>query len=226
MYSNILQHGKVIIWNNNLYFGNSSNTPQSISVDLSSYATTSYVSNNYAAKSHSHSDYAPKNNPTLTGTIHLNSSTIRLGANSSNSLCKICIGDGDYIHLYEYEDDKLEIKGSTINMATSNFLVNGTALGGSNTQVVSGTVSGSASDITVNVGFQPSLVLVVCRGGAEGRFGWIIYESGSTYCTYLKNASSSLSTAYTSGRPSDGFYIPSGSFASSSSWTYHYTAFK
>jgi len=220
----ILQHGKLIIWNNTLYFGNSSNIPTQVTQDLSTYATTTWVNNNFAATSHTHSTYAPKDSPTLTGNIHLNSASIRLGANSSNSLCKINIGDGDYIHFYEYEDDKLEIKGSTINMATSNFLINGTALG-SDKQAVSGTITSTGSTMTVNVGFQPTLAFVVCRGGASGRLGWIIYESGSTYCTYLKTSlSQGLSSTSASGRPSNGFYIPQNSF--DDGWPLYYTAFK
>lgn len=222
-FSNILQYGKLIIYNNQLYFGNSSNQPTAITVDLSSYATTNYVSTNYATKNHTHSDYAPKANPTFTGNIHLNSSTIRFGANSSNSLCKINIGDGDYIHFYEYEDDKLEIKGSTINMATSNFLVNGTALG-SDTPSVSGTVTCTTSTtMTVNVGFQPTLVFVVTYGGSIGRFGYIVYEGG-TYCQFLKSGADGWAGTYESGRPSNGFYIPKNSFGDG--WTLFYVAFK
>ena len=42
----MLQYGKVIIYNNQLYFGNSSNQPQSINVDLSNYVTKNEISTN------------------------------------------------------------------------------------------------------------------------------------------------------------------------------------
>ena len=40
----MLQFGKIILFNNQLYYGNSFNTPTKVSVDLSSYATQSWVS--------------------------------------------------------------------------------------------------------------------------------------------------------------------------------------
>lgn len=153
-YSNILQHGKVIIWNNNLYFGNSSNVPQPISVDLSSYATQSWVSSNYATKSHTHSDYATKNNPTLTGTIHLNSTDIRMGANNSSSNVKVKFGDGEYIYLHEDSDDHLTFyskKGIdfTSQSNSGTFTVNGQTLGGG---VTSSTLTSYYGDLRVESG--------------------------------------------------------------------------
>ena len=38
-----LQYGKIILFNNQLYYGNSSNVPTKVSVDLSQYATQSWV---------------------------------------------------------------------------------------------------------------------------------------------------------------------------------------
>lgn len=39
----MLQYGKIILFNNQLYYGNSSNVPTKVSVDLSQYATQSWV---------------------------------------------------------------------------------------------------------------------------------------------------------------------------------------
>ena len=54
---------------------------------------------------------------------------------SSNYGCKINFGDGDYVHLYEVSDDKLEIKASNIDFVVSgNITKNGAAFGGSVTK--------------------------------------------------------------------------------------------
>ena len=51
---------------------------------------------------------------------------------SSNYGCKINFGDGDYVHLYEITDDKLEIKANNIDFVVSgNITKNGAAFGGS-----------------------------------------------------------------------------------------------
>ena len=54
---------------------------------------------------------------------------------SSNYGCKINFGDGDYVHLYEVSDDKLEIKASNIDFVVSgNITKNGAAFGGRETK--------------------------------------------------------------------------------------------
>ncbi len=59
----------------------------------------------------------PTTGGTLTGNLRIK--------NDTNYGMKINFGDNDYVHLHEYEDDKLEIKGSTIKLATNNLYQNG-----------------------------------------------------------------------------------------------------
>ncbi len=188
---------------------------------MSSYATQSWVSSNYAAKSHSHSDYATKNNPTLTGTIHLNSTDIRLGASSSSSNVKVKFGDGEYIYMHEDSDDHLTFyskKGidftSLSNSATFSF--NGTAIGGGSGKVVTGTFSYSNSSVkSVDVGFQPVLVLFRV-GGSYARMG-LLCSQGLDYAYASSWDGQSYSCTY-----STGFYFPSGLHFNS---TVYYAAF-
>ncbi len=142
-----------MIWENKLYYGNSSNQPTSISVDLSAYAT--------------------KDSPTFTGTIHLNSANIRLGAASSSSNVKIKIGDGDYIYLHEDQDDHLTIyskKGIDFTSLNNSgtFTVNGNAIGSSsssgsgdvNCKIISGYKTlGSNGGVEVVTDFRGSMVI-------------------------------------------------------------------
>ncbi len=221
--SNTLQSGKIIIWQNKLYYGNSSNKPITVSIDLSSYATQSWVSSNYAAKSHSHSDYATKNNPTLTGTIHLNSTDIRLGANSSSSNVKVKFGDGEYIYMHEDTDDHLTFyskKGidftSLSNSATFSF--NGTAIGGGSGKAVTGSTSYTGSNKTVNIGFEPNFV-IFCTNSSYCRIG-IITPGGS----HAMNGTTWKYDTMNSYTYSSGFYFRT-EVVSGSSQTMYYVAF-
>lgn len=59
----------------------------------------------------------PISGGTLTGDLRIK--------NNTNYGTKINLGDNDYVHLHEYEDDKLEIKGTTIKLTTNNLYQNG-----------------------------------------------------------------------------------------------------
>ena len=71
--------------------------------------------------------------PTAGGTITGNTTiqgNLTLKSSSSNYGNKINFGDGDYVHLYEVSDDKLEIKASNINFVVSgNITKNGNTFG-------------------------------------------------------------------------------------------------
>ncbi len=226
--SKSLQHGKLIVWNNTLYFGNSSNVPQAITVNLSSYATTAWVNNNFSTTSHTHSTYAPINNPTLTGNIHLNSTNIHLGPESTSSLATIKIGDGERIYLKETQDDHLEIYASgSLNLKSSSVKVNGTVLNTNSNDV--GIVTGSFTtgsyesdrDIKPNLGFSPNLVLCAANSSSPSVQLYIL-----TYATlYMLSRSgttlSYVTTSSTDQLQSSGFIIHNNT---AKNHTYHYIA--
>ncbi len=184
-----------------MYFGNSSNVPATVTpttVPSHNHSASNITSGTLslsrggtgatsASSACSNIGALPTSGGTITGAltvngaVHLNNAAIRLGADSSSSLCKINIGDGDYIHLYEYEDDKLEIKGSTINFVTSNLLHNGNALGGNSVKIVTGqTSTTSHSNYTVNVGFKPMVVVYCVDPHVVGIY--VRYDSINSVC--------------------------------------------
>lgn len=92
---------------------------------------------------------------------------------SGNSGAKLNFGDGDYVYLYENPDDTLVIyadKGIQLKCGTnSSYDITAqhgsdTAIsllgGGSSGKVATGTFSYSGSDKSVNIGFEPTLVLM------------------------------------------------------------------
>lgn len=88
----------------------------------------------------------PISGGTLTGNLTLKSGNYGL---------KINLGDGDYVHLYENEDDCLEIKAKKINFVTSDttssgFTRNGSSIGGGVTSFNgrTGAVSPASGDYT------------------------------------------------------------------------------
>lgn len=79
---------------------------------------------------------------TVTGQTTLEGS-VRLKPRSSNYGSKLNFGDGDYCYIAELTDDKLEIKGNTINLKSSNVQVNGSPIGGNNIKIQTGKVAGT-----------------------------------------------------------------------------------
>ena len=104
----------------------------------------------YALKDHTHTEYLPITGGTLTGDLRIKG--------SNNYGTKINLGDGDYVHFYENEDDCLEIKAKKINFVTTQspgLLSNGSEIGGSDISIVDNTsssssITGSTSVPTMN----------------------------------------------------------------------------
>lgn len=79
---------------------------------------------------------------TVTGQTTLEGS-VRLKPKGVNFGSKLNFGDNDYCYIAELTDDKLEIKGSTINLKSSNVQINGNPIGGSDVKIQTGKVMGT-----------------------------------------------------------------------------------
>ncbi len=223
----ILQFGKLIIYNNQLYFGNSSNvptqvTPSSISASNITSGTLSSdrlptvpitkggTNATSASTALSNLGGFPKTGGTISGAVNitgkLDVQNTAMHIGFGNSGAKLNFGDGNYVYLYENPDDTLVIyadKGIHLQCGSnSSYDITAqhgtdTAIsllgGGSSGKVVAGTFSYSGSDKSVNVGFEPVLVLMtsgqsslqigtVSSQGAEicANNGWK-YDSISSY---------------------------------------------
>ncbi|MDE7252114.1 MAG: hypothetical protein K2O32_04150 [Acetatifactor sp.] len=78
------------------------------------------------------SDFLPISGGTITGNLRLK------GAGNYGN--KLNFGDGEYVFLHEYEDDKLEIKASTLKLTSNNnIIVN---------QPIAGSITGNAGTAT------------------------------------------------------------------------------
>ncbi len=149
-----------------------------------------------------------------------------MGAASSSSNVKVKFGDGEYIYFHEDADDHLTIyskKGIdfTSQSNTGTFTVNGTEIGvdsGNSVKMVCGTFT-SSSNKTVNVGFQPYMVIFASET-STGYFGRIgrNYAYGATFGSSTNYDSNSKTT-------STGFTIGSGMHSKWGSVTVSYAAF-
>lgn len=113
-----------------------------------------------AAENHTHG-YMPLTGGTFTGNV-----TIKKG--TSNYGGKLNFGDGDYVHLYEKSDDKLEIKAKSIDLVCTNLTQNGQPIeGGSGGDATSGTWTPSvinASTYSTRQGWYQKVGKVVTIG--------------------------------------------------------------
>lgn len=116
-------------------------TPASIGA-----AAANHSHSGYASSSHSHTAAEVGALPLAGGTI-TGDLTLKGSGNYGN---KLNFGDGDYVHLYEKEDDCLEIKAKKINFllsdtSSSNLTVNGSPIGGGGTVT---SITGNAGSAT------------------------------------------------------------------------------
>ena len=122
------------------------------------------------ANSSSSNNYLPITGGTLTGDLRIK------GSNNYGN--KLNLGDGDYVHLYEIEDDVLEIKASEIRLNADDVKVNGNNIPMITYRDVSITgISSIASksyayvefDIPTISGYTPiAISLLNANGGANG----------------------------------------------------------
>lgn len=113
--------------------------------------------------------FLPTSGGTITGDLRLKGST--------NFGRKLNFGDGEYVYLYEYEDDKLEIKASTLKITSSNNIQCNKPI---------------AADITGNAAGL-SATLPISKGGTgattaeQARANLGITVGGASINTVLKN---------------------------------------
>jgi len=159
----------------------------------------------------------------LTGTIHLNSTDIRLGANSSSSNVKVKFGDGEYIYINEDVDDHLVFyskKGIdfTSQSNSGTFTFNGNAIGGASVQVVTG-YGRAAQSGGINLGFKPKVVVLATANNNETNVIGGILSQGYSVLFGMDNRVSQG----TSNVNSSGFTVYGR--ASDSNSYYYYVAF-
>lgn len=126
---------------------------------------------------------------TLTGNLRIKG--------SGNYGMKLNLGDGDYVYLYEPTDDCLEIKGNKqINLVTQKLLLNGEEFSGGGGKIVTGTYVGNAelpsqdsstlqSFRTINIGFKPKLVFVLCLSVQYNHVPWSLYDYDTNEYIYV-----------------------------------------
>lgn len=126
---------------------------------------------------------------TLTGNLRIKG--------SGNYGMKLNLGDRDYVYLYEPTDDCLEIKGDKqINLVTQKLLLNGEEFSGGGGKIVTGTYVGNAelpsqdsstlqSFRTINIGFKPKLVFVLCLSVQYNHVPWSLYDYDTNEYIYV-----------------------------------------
>lgn len=126
---------------------------------------------------------------TLTGNLRIKG--------SGNYGMKLNLGDSDYVYLYEPTDDCLEIKGNKqINLVTQKLLLNGEEFSGGGGKIVTGTYVGNAelpsqdsstlqSFRTINIGFKPKLVFVLCLSVQYNHVPWSLYDYDTNEYIYV-----------------------------------------
>ncbi len=148
----ILQSGKIIIWNNTLYFGNSSNTPTKVSSDTvpTHYHSASDI--NSGTLSISRGGTGNTNGLAASATKLETARTIRVNLGSTNSVSF----DGS-ANITPGITGTLSVShGGTGVTSLSSLLANLDI-----TKCVTGTaIAGTGSKITVSLGFQPALVII------------------------------------------------------------------
>jgi len=239
-----LQHGKLIIWNNQLYFGNSSNVPTTVTpttVPSHTHSASDITSGTLslarggtgatsASSACSNIGALPTSGGTITGAltvngaVHLNNADIRLGTTSTSSFSVIKIGDGDRVHFTESSDDHLEIYASGgINLKSSgDVTINGKAIGGSSKNFTTGSLSLSklSSNRWVSLDFTPTFVIAQS------------YSSGNAAInTITKNGTEALMmggniASYSAATGTNGFYLASGCYTGGGTISVVYAAFE
>lgn len=155
------------------------------------------ITNNITNNMNANLEHCIKNNVSTEQTMV---GDLRLKKNGSNYDTKLSFGDGDYASIYEYEDDKLRIKGSTINLAapSSNIMI-----GANNPVSLASLLSDAGSSIDY-INYEGSGL----NGPVELRIG----EKSKNGFLKLYIGDKPMSTALNSG--SDAFlYMRGGSVA-------------
>ncbi len=127
----------------------------------------------------------PSSGGTITGNLRLKGN-----GNYGN---KLNFGDGDYVHMYEYEDDKLEIKASTLKLeGTSKIYATRPIDGDITGNAASATKLATARDIRTNLSTTAATRFDGSADINPGVYGTLPLAYGGTGATTAENARKNL----------------------------------